>query len=128
MLELILEARCIRCFACVRVCPNDVIEADDSGLPFIARQHDCCSCFLCEAYCAPDALYVAPEARPSPVDVERLLAEGCIGGFRRALGWDKRAPGAPTQPHAQPMQARGHPGGPHDLHRSESYANGTHRH
>lgn len=130
MIELILEPRCARCLACVRVCPNDVLEADGDGLPFVARQQDCCSCFLCEAYCAPDALYVAPEAYPLPgLDAAQLLADGRIGAFRRALGWDQRKPGElDARAGAAPAIQRGHPGSPQDLHRSESYANGINRH
>ena len=37
----------------------------------IARKHDCQTCFLCEAYCPVDALYVAPQVE-EPVEVDEL--------------------------------------------------------
>ena len=57
MIEIVSEARCIRCDICERVCPAFVFDRDESGLPFIARQDDCQTCFLCEIYCPTDALY-----------------------------------------------------------------------
>ena len=69
MIEVVSAARCIRCDICVRVCPADVFVKDAKGLPFIARQDDCQTCFLCEIYCPTDALYVAEAAG---VDAEQV--------------------------------------------------------
>lgn len=53
------------------------------------------TCFMCEAYCPVDALYVAPEAKqPVPVDEEQLAATGLLGSYRAAVGWGtRRKPG-----------------------------------
>lgn len=69
------------------------------GAPVIARQSDCQTCFMCEAYCPVDALYVAPEAeRPVPVGEEQLSASGLLGSYRAAVGWGtRRKPGDPAQ-------------------------------
>ena len=34
----------------------------------IVRQHDCQTCFMCEAWCPTDALFVAPQTAPVPAD------------------------------------------------------------
>ncbi|CAN93198.1 MULTISPECIES: 4Fe-4S dicluster domain-containing protein [Sorangium] len=96
MIELVSDARCIGCDLCVEVCPTDVFDRVPGGAPVIARQGDCQTCFMCEAYCPVDALYVAPEAeRPVAVDAERLEASGLLGSYRAAVGWGtRRKPGA----------------------------------
>ena len=54
----------------------------------VARQDDGQTCFLCEAYCPADALYVAPDADVAvAVDEAQLRRDGPIGSYRRALGW-----------------------------------------
>ncbi|WP_437882387.1 4Fe-4S dicluster domain-containing protein [Pseudomonas sp. LRF_L74] len=137
MIEVIVDDICIGCMACVRACPNDVFSADESRkLAVIERQEDCCTCYLCEAYCPVDCLFVAPQAYPQAVDLQALLASGQLGSFRRALGWDKRSPGSTR--HHQPLdQTRllsgaDAPGGPGANHRTASYAigevNESHRH
>ncbi|MEU7811256.1 hypothetical protein [Pseudonocardia sp. NPDC049154] len=61
-------------------------------MPRIARQADCQTCCLCEAYCPVDALFVAagttPGGRPAEAD---LVADGLLGGYRAALGWGRGA-------------------------------------
>ncbi|MBS1881687.1 MAG: ferredoxin family protein [Actinobacteria bacterium] len=99
MIELVVEERCIKCEMCVRVCPTDVFEESESGLPVIARQGDCQTCFLCEVYCPVDALFVAPHATPDPDprwrDAAWLEQSGRLGSYRRAVGWGRGlVPGA----------------------------------
>jgi NAD-dependent dihydropyrimidine dehydrogenase PreA subunit len=96
MIELVSEARCIKCDICVKVCPTSVFDAVPDEAPVIARQEDCQTCFMCELYCPTDALFVAPEA-DQRVDVrEQALSEkGLLGSYRAAVGWgDGRSPTA----------------------------------
>jgi NAD-dependent dihydropyrimidine dehydrogenase PreA subunit len=64
MIELVIASRCIDCDRCVKVCPTNVFDPVPGGHPVIARQRDCQTCFMCEAYCPVDALYVAPFRGP----------------------------------------------------------------
>jgi NAD-dependent dihydropyrimidine dehydrogenase PreA subunit len=96
MIELVSEERCIQCDVCVDVCPTNVFDAVEGAAPVIGRKVDCQTCFMCEAYCPADALYVAPEAGTS-VDVSEddLVRRGLLGSYRHALGWGpKRTSGA----------------------------------
>lgn len=95
MIEIISAERCIDCNKCVEVCPTNVFDAVTGGHPVIARQSDCQTCFMCEAYCPVDALYVSPASRPSPVDEAQLAATGRFGEYRRWIGWGAgRRPGS----------------------------------
>ena len=96
MIEVVSASRCIRCDICVRVCPADVFAKNTEGLPVIARQDDCQTCFLCEIYCPTDALYVAEVADgPTGITEAEVAARGLFGTYARALGWSKgRADGA----------------------------------
>ena len=79
MIELVSDSLCIACDKCVKVCPTNVFDAVPGEAPRIARQSDCQTCFLCEAYCPTDALFVAAEAiglRSMREDGERLIVEG----------------------------------------------------
>ena len=88
MIELVSEDRCITCGLCVKVCPTFVFDQDDNGLPFIARQEDCQTCFVCEAHCPADALYVSPFADEQvDVDEDELIASGALGSWRATIGW-----------------------------------------
>jgi NAD-dependent dihydropyrimidine dehydrogenase PreA subunit len=92
MIEVVSPSRCIRCDVCVKVCPTNVFETGPDGVPVIARQPDCQTCFLCEAYCPVDALFVAPMTEPTPIgspyrDEEHLAATGLLGRYRNDLGW-----------------------------------------
>ena len=49
MIEVIDAERCTSCDICVNVCPTNVFDKTD-GIPVIARQNDCQTCFLCELY------------------------------------------------------------------------------
>lgn len=88
MIELVSTDRCIECNICVKVCPTNVFDAIAGEAPMIARQSDCQTCYLCEAYCPVDALYVAAEAfKRVEVDEETLEGDGRLGSYRKALGW-----------------------------------------
>ena len=104
MIELVSATRCIGCDKCVDVCPTDVFDAGADGVPRIARQDDCQTCFLCEAYCPVDALFVDPHRRAltdaeraASVDEARLAASRQLGSYRAEIGWGHgRAAGSRT--------------------------------
>lgn len=88
MIEIVNEARCTGCNICVRACPTNVFEAVKGGMPRIARQDDCQTCFMCELYCPEDALFVAPHAdRQATPEETQSLDAALWGGYRDALGW-----------------------------------------
>lgn len=88
MIEFILAENCLGCGNCVAACPTDVLAADEAGMPVIARQDDCQSCFLCELHCESDAIYVGARTAPEPkLDRAAVLASGTMGAFRRLSGW-----------------------------------------
>lgn len=91
MIELISASRCVKCDRCVRVCPTNVFDGVPGGIPVIARQSDCQTCYACELYCPADAMYVAPESYdPVEVDEEDLVARGLLGSYREAVGFGPR--------------------------------------
>jgi NAD-dependent dihydropyrimidine dehydrogenase PreA subunit len=97
MIELVSEERCIKCDVCIRVCPTNVFERGPDRLPVIKRQADCQTCFMCEAWCPTDALFVSPEteavAPDSPHrDESWLIEHGLLGSYRRELGWSDQEP------------------------------------
>ena len=100
MIELVSSERCIGCDICIRACPTNVFDRGPDRIPVIARQEDCQTCFMCEAWCPTDALFVAPMPEPAPVgsfahDEPALAGSGLLGSYRRELGWGKgRTPGA----------------------------------
>jgi NAD-dependent dihydropyrimidine dehydrogenase PreA subunit len=96
MIELVSDARCIRCDICVKACPTNVFDAVPDQAPVIARQQDCQTCFMCELYCPADALFVAPEAEQNRrVDESNLDRHSVLGSYREAIGWGPgRVPGA----------------------------------
>jgi ferredoxin len=88
MIELVSATRCIECNLCVKVCPTNVFDEVEGAAPIIARQEDCQTCFMCEAYCPVDALYVAPFAdNPFAVSEEEVVGSDEMGSWRRTLGW-----------------------------------------
>ncbi|MCT9930028.1 ferredoxin family protein [Planotetraspora sp. A-T 1434] len=93
MIEIVSRERCVACDKCVEVCPTDVFRRGEDGIPVIARQSDCQTCFMCEAYCPVDALFVAPQAHPLPERPDE--ADVPLGSYRRQIGWGHgRKPGA----------------------------------
>ena len=97
MIEVVSATRCIECNVCINVCPTNVFDLVPGAPPTIARQSDCQTCFMCEAYCPVDALFVAPEVDPlSAVDEAALIESGVMGSYRRAIGW-----GSGRKPQAQ---------------------------
>jgi NAD-dependent dihydropyrimidine dehydrogenase PreA subunit len=94
MIEVVSDSRCTRCDLCIKVCPTNVFSRSDSGLPIIARQEDCQTCFQCEAYCPADALFVSPLRVPAPDghewrDEAKLVQLGMLGLYRKRVGWGK---------------------------------------
>lgn len=90
MIEIVSEKRCIACDICVKACPANVFDRGEDGIPVIARQDDCQTCFLCEIYCPTDALYVAPFADgPAPITEGEADDRGLFGSYARALGWSR---------------------------------------
>lgn len=101
MIELISAARCTGCNICVTACPTNVFDAVKRGIPIIARQEDCQTCFMCEVWCPEDALYVAPDAdRVTAVTEAELVATNAFGSYRRSVGW---APGGRPTPAPEVM-------------------------
>src|SRR4030081_1084511 len=87
MIEVIDAQRCTSCDICVNVCPTNVFDKTD-GIPVIARQGDCQTCFLCELYCPEDALFVSPFAEaPQDVDVVSLKQAAVLASYPRTVGW-----------------------------------------
>lgn len=74
MIEVIDAERCTSCDICVNVCPTNVFDKTD-GIPVIARQDDCQTCFLCELYCPEDALWVSPSPMRSSPSISRGSSE-----------------------------------------------------
>jgi NAD-dependent dihydropyrimidine dehydrogenase PreA subunit len=61
VIELVVATSCTQCNECVKVCPSNVFDAVPGGVPVIARQDDCQTCYMCEMYCAADALFVGSD-------------------------------------------------------------------
>lgn len=94
MIEVLVDDVCISCNRCVEVCPTNVFDAVEGGVPVIARQSDCHTCMSCELHCPVDALYVSPRGESDPTVREAvLLASGELGSYQRALGWKRAKPG-----------------------------------
>ena len=96
MIELVSEERCIRCDLCVEVCPTNVFDAVPDEPPVITRKVDCQTCFMCEAYCPVDALFVAANADESVEVSEAELRDRGLGSYRQAIGWNKAKPHVPS--------------------------------
>jgi NAD-dependent dihydropyrimidine dehydrogenase PreA subunit len=90
MIEIVSESRCIQCDKCAKVCPSNVFDTVPGGAPVIARQEDCQTCFICEAYCPADALYVDARAHEHvELNEAEVLEKNLFGVYRRQLGWAK---------------------------------------
>ena len=112
MIEVLSPERCTSCDICVRICPTNVFDAVEGGIPVIARHSDCQTCFQCEAYCPADAIFVAPSRTPEPHgsplrDEKHLVELDLLGLYRDRVGWRKRSsreisPLAPSTPRSTP--------------------------
>jgi NAD-dependent dihydropyrimidine dehydrogenase PreA subunit len=92
MIAHIFEDRCTGCNDCVSACPTHVLDPNAGGVPNIARLDQCQTCFMCELYCAADAIYVAADQRtPEQIDPAVVLASGHLGRLRHDYGWDDEA-------------------------------------
>ena len=92
MIEILDAERCTECDICVRICPTNVFDTVEGGVPLIARHSDCQTCFQCEAYCPADAIFVAPSRIPlrpgdPHADGDALRAAGQLGLYRERVGW-----------------------------------------
>jgi len=88
MIEAIVEELCTSCDICVKICPTNVFDPGRGDAPTIARAEDCQTCFLCEAYCPSDALYVAPSGdHREGLTAAEIVASGKLGRYREILGW-----------------------------------------
>jgi NAD-dependent dihydropyrimidine dehydrogenase PreA subunit len=99
VIEILNAARCTSCDICVRICPTNVFDAVDGGVPTIARHSDCQTCFQCEAYCPEDAIFVFPSRTPEPagspfLDEADLLDRDLLGLYRDRVGWRRAARGS----------------------------------
>jgi NAD-dependent dihydropyrimidine dehydrogenase PreA subunit len=120
VIEVVSAQRCIGCDKCVQVCPTNVFDSGSDGIPVIARQEDCQTCFMCEAYCPVDALFVAPTTHPQPPDAplrdeSRLAGSELLGSYRARIGWGRgRTPGARVAvgPEVSGFPAAAPPAGP----------------
>jgi NAD-dependent dihydropyrimidine dehydrogenase PreA subunit len=84
MIEIINKNKCTKCNICVKICPLNVFDFVKGETPTIARQFDCQTCFMCEAYCPTDAIYVFPNTDP----VNNLKEEDLtFGTYKSSLGW-----------------------------------------
>ncbi|RAV18779.1 4Fe-4S dicluster domain-containing protein [Paenibacillus contaminans] len=110
MIEVVSETKCIQCNQCVSVCPTNVFDRVENGIPVIARQQDCQTCFMCELYCPVDALYVAPDPISGAIaDEEELEAKGIIGGYREKVGWGKGRKPVASHPNLYQLAVRAIP-------------------
>ncbi len=92
MIEVVSAERCIACDKCIEVCPTHVFDRGADGIPLLARRSDCQTCFMCEAYCPADALFVAATTTPLPpedpqLDQDYLIEHDLLGSYRAKLGW-----------------------------------------
>lgn len=90
MIELVSASKCVGCNQCVKVCPTNVFDEGEDGVPTIARKRDCQTCFICELYCPVDALYVAPDTDAAyDVEEQSLEQNGLLGSYREQVGWGR---------------------------------------
>lgn len=49
---------CKQCGICAALCPKNVFDVDEDGVPVVARPKDCVACRLCELRCPDFAIKV----------------------------------------------------------------------
>lgn len=88
MIEVISTEKCTGCNICVHVCPTQVFVSTKAGVPRVAAQEDCQTCFMCELYCPEDALFVLPlaEQTSSLTELDPVVQQQ-LGSYRHAIGW-----------------------------------------
>ena len=68
---------------------NPPPAVDTTPSPATAN-HDCQTCFQCEANCPVDALFVSSYTEPQlPLDEPTLVGHGLLGSYRERIGWGK---------------------------------------
>ncbi|HEX2173095.1 MAG TPA: 4Fe-4S dicluster domain-containing protein [Dehalococcoidia bacterium] len=63
-LPIIIEAKCIGCWACVMACPYSVLDLDDRNLAVIVNGDACTHFNSCAEVCPTDAIELP--WRPAP--------------------------------------------------------------
>ena len=70
---------CKLCGICVKLCPADVFDTDESGRPMVARLDQCTMCLFCERHCPDFAVEVlegrAAQASAGSTATGRAVAE-----------------------------------------------------
>lgn len=51
---------CKKCTICINICPEKVLEPDESGLPLAIRPDKCTACGLCTTHCPDFAIEIMP--------------------------------------------------------------------
>jgi 2-oxoglutarate ferredoxin oxidoreductase subunit delta len=71
---LVNEGLCKACGICSELCPRDVHDATEEGVPVVARLEDCTGCMFCEWHCPDFAIRVqfADEHGASPEPMEQI--------------------------------------------------------
>ena len=68
----IIEAKCVKCYACVRICPVQAIKVDvNRDVPKIVHER-CIGCGSCVTICSPEAIAY----QDSREETKKLLQSG----------------------------------------------------
>ncbi|MDD2554526.1 MAG: 4Fe-4S binding protein [Desulfotomaculaceae bacterium] len=51
---------CKNCNICINICPKEVLDPDENGLPRVNRPDKCTACGLCASHCPDFAIEVKP--------------------------------------------------------------------
>ena len=64
---VIIPSKCKKCGACVRICPQKVLEFPENGAPPIfARRDECILCYCCHETCPHEAIKLSRILVPAP--------------------------------------------------------------